>query len=166
MIIYYGSQCLWLVIYVFQLLCSLEVSTFILPAIPELFHTWTHAFGFKPLCKSPKLEIKDLSMMVFPGTELLQKPLLGISNGGTVVEESKQTGSVLTQNVDGEISDLGVSANLSSSTFVATDLIEDIFANSSVISSSPLQDVSKEIEVNLGTCAEPMVIHQNYQIIG
>ena len=67
--------------------------------------------------------------MVFPGTELLQKPLLGIYNGDTMVEESKETGSAPTQNVDGEILDLGVAANLSSSTFVATNLIEDIFAD-------------------------------------
>jgi hypothetical protein len=46
------------------------------------------------------------------------------------------------------------------------DVTKDSFANRTVISSSPSQDVSREIELNLGTCAMPMAIHQNYQIIG
>lgn len=58
-----------------QMLDSLQVANFVLPAIPELLDTWTHAFGFRPLDASQRLQYRDLSMMVFPGTELLQKPL-------------------------------------------------------------------------------------------
>ncbi|KAH7282452.1 hypothetical protein KP509_35G031200 [Ceratopteris richardii] len=60
-----------------KLLSSLGVVNFILPAIQELYETWTNAFGFKPLDSSLILETKYLSMMMFPGTDLLQKCLLG-----------------------------------------------------------------------------------------
>ena len=157
-------------VHVFQLLRSLQVSTFVLPAIPELFDTWIHAFGFRPLCASPSLEIKDLSLMVFPGTELLQKNLLEMSINDEIKKEMSEISSLPPQNEGGKMLDtsqaLNISAGLNSSTFVTTDLIEDILANSSVISSSLSQDVNREIELNLGTCAKPMLLHQNYQIIG
>ncbi|KAI5072481.1 hypothetical protein GOP47_0012587 [Adiantum capillus-veneris] len=70
------GMCRLLVGIIENLMSSLKVASFILPAIPELFDTWTLAFGFKPLDSSLKFSLKDISMMVFPGTELLQKPLL------------------------------------------------------------------------------------------
>ncbi|MCO5603947.1 hypothetical protein L7F22_058104 [Adiantum nelumboides] len=71
------GMCRLLVSAIEKLLMSLEVAIFILPAIPELYATWTQAFGFRPLESSLRSEIKDLSMMMFPGTDLLQKSLLG-----------------------------------------------------------------------------------------
>eukprot|EP00250_Pteridium_aquilinum_P011029 c19792_g1_i1 orf=694-4953(-) len=79
------GMCRLLVGVIEKLLCSLEVAFFILPAIPELFETWTHAFGFKPLDPWLKSDIMDISMMVFPGTELLQKPLSASSMRDAVV---------------------------------------------------------------------------------
>lgn len=79
------GMCRLLVAVIEKLLCSLEVEFFILPAIPELFETWTHAFGFKPLDQCLKSKILDISMMVFPGTELLQKPLSAIATRDAVV---------------------------------------------------------------------------------
>ncbi|MCO5588609.1 hypothetical protein L7F22_042566 [Adiantum nelumboides] len=69
------GMCRLLVSIIEKLLSSLNVVLFVLPAIPELFDTWTLAFGFKPLDSSLKSTLKDISMMVFPGTELLQKPV-------------------------------------------------------------------------------------------
>ncbi|KAI5075515.1 hypothetical protein GOP47_0009591 [Adiantum capillus-veneris] len=79
------GMCRLLVGAIEKLLMSLEVATFILPAIQELYATWTQAFGFRPLYSPLSLEIKDLSMMMFPGTDLLQKSLQGDTAVGGLI---------------------------------------------------------------------------------
>lgn len=60
-----------------QVLRALNIQKLIIPAISQLKKTWTNVFGFRLLEVSEKEEIKFINLLVFPGTGLLVKPLLG-----------------------------------------------------------------------------------------
>nr|KAJ0217371.1 hypothetical protein LSAT_V11C300133580 [Lactuca sativa] len=59
-----------------SVLSSLHIEKLIIHAIAEHMHTWIDVFGFKPLEETHRQEMMSINILVFPRTDMLQKPLI------------------------------------------------------------------------------------------
>lgn len=57
------------------MLKSIKVEKLVISAIPGLVETWTEGFGFEPLEDYEKQSLRNINLMVFPGTVWLKKLL-------------------------------------------------------------------------------------------
>lgn len=58
-----------------QMLSLLEVEKLVVPAIPDMVNTWTGSFSFMLLEPPLKEEIKNISVVIFAETTLLEKTI-------------------------------------------------------------------------------------------
>ena len=73
-LVFYMLSSKW---FILMFLLQIGVKVLSLPAAHATVETWTRGFGFRPMSADALLETRDsLRLLVFPGTEVLYKPLL------------------------------------------------------------------------------------------
>ncbi|XP_047979425.1 uncharacterized protein LOC125221345 [Salvia hispanica] len=82
-----------------MILSTLGVDKLVIPAISELNDTWTKVFGFLPLEESMRQEMNYMSMIVFPGVDMLQKPVSG-QQSVRAENDSAATGCIEIRNAE------------------------------------------------------------------
>uniref|UniRef100_A0A8I6XSS7 Increased DNA methylation 1 n=2 Tax=Hordeum vulgare subsp. vulgare TaxID=112509 RepID=A0A8I6XSS7_HORVV len=78
-----------------KMLRSFHVEMLVLSAIPELVNTWVSGFDFKPIKDDERKQLRNVNLMLFPGTSLLTKRLDGTVTAKPEKEEGTCNVSVL-----------------------------------------------------------------------
>ncbi|GMH25805.1 hypothetical protein Nepgr_027648 [Nepenthes gracilis] len=152
-------------------LCSLDVEKLVIPAIPELLQTWTSAFGFKPIDEASKKAMRHVNMLVFPGTNMLEKILVKQQ----VAEERSSPDSkcdepgCLNQAIKGGADQYEVHNGSLNGTFDANSSSFDVSKPSStprcLVHPAPAVDDSNE-EMKNGTDSEGLSTSHAYEVNG
>ncbi|GAA0149943.1 hypothetical protein LIER_08994 [Lithospermum erythrorhizon] len=58
-----------------KVLSLMDIHKMIIPAVSDVMTMWTNSFSFTPLEEATRQEMKAMSIIVFPGTDMLQKQL-------------------------------------------------------------------------------------------
>ncbi|KAK1428302.1 hypothetical protein QVD17_17133 [Tagetes erecta] len=69
----HGGMCRRLLDSIETILGDLGVQKLVIPAASEVLPMWTNAFGYKSLRESTKEIMKSMSIVIFPGIQMLQK---------------------------------------------------------------------------------------------
>ncbi|KAM0861559.1 hypothetical protein ACQ4PT_045828 [Festuca glaucescens] len=72
-----------------KMLRSFHVEMLVLSAIPELVNTWVSGFGFKRTEDDEKKQLRNVNLMLFPGSSLLTKRL----DGTIIPKPEKENGT-------------------------------------------------------------------------
>lgn len=69
------NLCFYDVTICLQALSFLNVELLVIPSVKELREIWIRSFGFEPLDLRSKKMMKGMNLLVFRGTEMLQKKI-------------------------------------------------------------------------------------------
>ncbi|KAK1428301.1 hypothetical protein QVD17_17132 [Tagetes erecta] len=69
----HGGMCRRLLDSIETILGDLGVRKLVIPAASEVLPMWTNAFGFKSLRESTKEIMNSMSIVIFPGIQMLEK---------------------------------------------------------------------------------------------
>ncbi|CAH8308191.1 unnamed protein product [Eruca vesicaria subsp. sativa] len=127
---------------------SLKIEKLVIPAIPDFLHAWTGNFGFTPLDESVRKEMRSLNTLVFPGIDMLQKPLL---HDDCVVVHKDAMASEIESEKKSESASFAETC-LNSDGFVADDVDCD---KKTLVSDEKTIPICTSVETALDTVSKP-----------